>query len=81
MITLLYFAKIKEELGIASETLGENFDNTLELKRYLCSRGKKWQTILMNPSTQIAINQQLSSWQDSIPQDAEIAIFPPITGG
>ncbi len=81
MINILYFAKLKEQLGVAEEPIEQSFATANELKAHLCQRGEKWQQALNNPETQIAINQNLSTWESPIPENAEIALFPPITGG
>lgn len=80
-ITLLYFAQLKEELGIEKEEIEVSFNHAAALKELLCGRGKKWQEMIEHPHTHIAINHELSSWQAKLPKNAEVALFPPITGG
>jgi molybdopterin synthase sulfur carrier subunit len=83
-IKLLYFAKLREVLGIDREEIDIKSDiKTLaELITFLKLRGHQWQTIFdKSPSIRMAINQELVEINHAINANDEIAFFPPITGG
>lgn len=82
MINILYFASVKERLGVSQEsyeiigaTTGE------QLLDALADRGEPWQSVLEDKKLLIAINQEMVSWQDEIQDGDEVAFFPPVTGG
>jgi len=83
-VKLLYFAKVKELVGLDNEIIDLpssviNFD---ELKHYLISRGGPWSEIFLpQNATRCALNQNLMHFNFIIEAGSEIAFFPPITGG
>ncbi len=83
MLNILYFAKLADELGCKQETLTISAPEiTLTtLKAQLSTRGDAWQTQLNAPTTRCAVNQVLVNDNTVVSADAEIAFFPPITGG
>lgn len=84
MIKIVYFASIREALGLADESIELPSDvNTVEqLSAWLqAERGEKWLKALGHPSTIIAINQEMVSADSEIKSGDEIAFFPPVTGG
>ena len=83
-VKLLYFAKLREALGIDQEEIDIKSDiKTLaELIAFLKLRGNQWQTIFnMSSSFRMAVNQELVEVNHTINANDEIAFFPPITGG
>ncbi|MES2356212.1 MAG: molybdopterin converting factor subunit 1 [Pseudomonadota bacterium] len=84
MITILYFASIKEKLGLAKETmeLPSDVGQADALLAYLHARGSQWADALaVRPELKIAINQSISTLNAAIKDGDEIAFFPPVTGG
>ena len=86
-VTVLFFARIKETLGIASEqvqiTPELGVKNVDDLIKHLSSRGEKWQSEF-GGSKQIraAVNFNLiTDTGTAISDGDEVAFFPPITGG
>ena len=84
MITLLYFARLREALGTASEELqlpGEVRD-LASLRRVLISRGGAWAHEL-DPGRPVraAVNQEMASPDTPVKEGDEVAFFPPVTGG
>jgi molybdopterin converting factor subunit 1 len=79
-ITILFFATLKEKVGAnrAELELPEN-QPVAELKRVLAEKYPAIQPIIGN--TLISINQQFAFDEDLIPSGAEIALFPPVSGG
>jgi molybdopterin synthase sulfur carrier subunit len=82
MITIRYFASLREALG-HSETLDWQAGLTLGgLRDQLLARGEPHATVLARTrAVRCALNQQLSKEDALIPDGAEVAFFPPVTGG
>jgi molybdopterin synthase sulfur carrier subunit len=83
-ITLLYFASIREELGLNEEqlTLPAGVHTIAELIAWLAGRGENWADIFSGARVfRVAINQEVVPKSAAIPPGAEVAIFPPVTGG
>jgi molybdopterin synthase sulfur carrier subunit len=83
-VNILYFAKIKELVGLDNEIidLPSNIVSFDELKNYFISRGAPWSEIFLpENATRCALNQNLMNSNFIIEAGSEIAFFPPITGG
>jgi len=83
MITLHYFASLRETLNTESEQLEWNTDlnKVALLKQYLSLRGQEWQCFSDNSSILSAVNQEIAKNISTINDGDEIAFFPPVTGG
>lgn len=84
MIKILYFASIRERLGLASEdyTTAPLPGTAGELLAVLSARGGGWSETLGDAAAvKIAINQQMASIESPIADGDEVALFPPVTGG
>ena len=83
MIQILYFARLRDELGLEREELEiPNADFSVDdLKRTLYKRGSQWQDVLSNDSLLIAVNQTMADAGTKIKPGDEVGIFPPVTGG
>jgi molybdopterin synthase sulfur carrier subunit len=84
MVTILYFASLKEKLGLAKEmiTLPEEVKTAADLVRWLSDRGDTWSSAFAEEKNlKIAINQSMSAKEAMIKNGDEIALFPPVTGG
>jgi sulfur-carrier protein len=83
-IKVLYFAKLREQLGLAEETvtLPAGVRTVGELRTYLQARGGPWQAALA-PGTlaKAAVNHTMATEGTTLPTGAEVAFFPPVTGG
>ena len=82
-VNLLYFARLREVFGLASETLilpeGANVDALLDLLR---QRGDVWaDNLAANRAFRVAVNQDVANGDTPLSDRAEVAIFPPVTGG
>lgn len=80
MITLLFFAKLREDVGTASLEL-EFSGSVAELKALLGERGPEWAEALSRENLRCAVNQAVASEQQTIVAGDEVAFFPPVTGG
>jgi len=83
-LQLVYFARVREQLGLDSETLQCPIAVTRveELIDYLVSeRGERWQSVLKAPNLLVAVNQEMVGVSTSLADGDEVAFFPPVTGG
>ncbi len=82
MIKVLFFGKLREALACAELSYeSSHIQSLLELKQDIYTEHPEWQQLLEDESTQVAVNQSLVSGNVPIPEDAEVAFFPPVTGG
>lgn len=82
MISVVYFARLKEVFGIAEESLASAPATVADLIALLTARGGVWADELAAGKVfRVAINQEMAQLADEIPDQAEVAIFPPVTGG
>ncbi len=83
MITVLYFARLREALGTGSETikLPADVSNIDSLRAHLIARGGVWADELQKTAIRAAINQSMARGDSAIADGDEVAFFPPVTGG
>jgi molybdopterin synthase sulfur carrier subunit len=79
---VLYFASLRESLGLASEDLTLQGTTVKDLMATLAARGGVWQ-VQFDGCKQIraAVNQLLVSDNTEVKAGDEVAFFPPVTGG
>lgn len=82
MITLQFFARYREKLGIDQEELpwDASISSLRELRDHLAARGDAWQ-VLAEPRLMCARNQEMCNLDEPVLDGDEIAFFPPVTGG
>ena len=80
---VLYFARLRERLDLAEESVElAGTPSVADLIALLQARGGVWAEELgATKSFRVAVNQQLVKTDAKIPDHAEVAIFPPVTGG
>ena len=80
---VLYFARLRERFELAEESLEfAGTPSVADLITHLQARGGVWSEELGDgKSFRVAVNQALVQTDVPIPDDAEVAIFPPVTGG
>ncbi|SON57042.1 Sulfur carrier protein MoaD [Hartmannibacter diazotrophicus] len=84
MVKLVYFAWVRERIGLDEETveLPETVETVADLLTYLGGRGEGYASALEEPSTiRVAIDQTHALPEDPLAGAREIALFPPMTGG
>lgn len=84
MVTVLYFARLREALGTGREELALPGDVTdlAGLRASLMSRGGAWAAELaQSKPIRVAVNQQMASGATPLKNGDEVAFFPPVTGG
>lgn len=81
-ITIRYFASLREALG-GSETLDLPGGTTVgQLRDQLLARGEPHAAVLArNRAVRCALNKTMCGEDAVIADGAEVAFFPPVTGG
>lgn len=81
-IRVRYFASLREALG-AEERLAWQPELSLgALREQLLARGEPHASALSRArALRCALNQQIAKEDALIPEGAEVAFFPPVTGG
>lgn len=81
-IKVLYFARLREEFGIAEESIPFSTGTVGTLLELLRSRGTVWtQQLSATRNYRVAVNQVLVDAATPLHAEDEVAIFPPVTGG
>jgi sulfur-carrier protein len=84
MITVIYFARLREALGKASEqiALPAGVSDLESLRELLRKRGGAWAEELADKGpVRAAVNQDMARGNTAVCDGDEIAFFPPVTGG
>ena len=84
MINILYFASVKDALGMSAEQidLDVSITDISSLRDWLCKRGEPWQRALGNQQRLLAsVNQTMARTDTPVLDGDEVAFFPPVTGG
>ena len=80
-VKVLYFAGLREALGIASETIELPNDITTMggLRDWLIVAGRE--KLATSKNLRCAVNQHMVGPEAAIADGDEVAFFPPVTGG
>lgn len=82
ILTVRFFARLREELGTEQLTLPAEKDQTAgDLLAELSSRGGPWAQLQGGQPVMIAINQAMAKPATPVKAGDEVAFFPPVTGG
>ena len=84
MIRILYFARLREQLGTAWEELPGRPDaaTVADLAAALRRRGGPWaEAFAADQSMLASVNQELARGETAVADGDEVAFFPPVTGG
>ena len=84
MLTLMYFARLREALGVSSERidLPPDVRDVAGLTAWLRQRGGAWESELAGGRAyRVAVNQDMADATTALKDGDEIAVFPPVTGG
>jgi sulfur-carrier protein len=84
MVTLLYFASIRETIGCAREqvALPGATATVSTLVEQLRGREGRWPEAFAPGKTwRVAVNQQMADLATPVKPGDEVAFFPPVTGG
>lgn len=83
MLKILFFAKLREDLGTSELTCAhERAATTAQLRQILVHDiGEHWRDILFAENIIVAVNQEVVDWSHPLQAGDEVAFFPPVTGG
>lgn len=81
-LTLRFFASIREAIGQGSEPCTTTARDVAALRDALIGRGEPYAAALARGrSVRIAVDQQMCDESTALHDGAEVAFFPPVTGG
>jgi sulfur-carrier protein len=81
-IQLRYFASIREAIGSGSETLDTAAATLSSLRDELIARGGAHaEALARGRAVRVSINQTMADESAALTDGAEVAFFPPVTGG
>ncbi len=82
MIDVLYFAWVRERIGLPKERLATSAATVAELVAELRSREDRYAAAFADlDALRVALDQELSSFDAPLAGVREVAFFPPMTGG
>jgi molybdopterin synthase sulfur carrier subunit len=83
-LELRFFASIREALGVSQESIiiPESVKTIADLRIFLAGRGNPWTEVLAQEKIlRCALDQQMVDVSTPLKENAEVAFFPPVTGG
>lgn len=82
MIDVLYFAWVRERIGVPREQVATNAATVAELIEELKAREERYALAFSDlRALRIAVDQELTDFDASLVGAREVAFFPPMTGG
>ncbi|MDB9707340.1 molybdopterin converting factor subunit 1 [Planktotalea frisia] len=82
MMDVLYFAWVRERIGLPKETVETKAATVIELVEELRAREERYALAFSDLSAlRVAVDQDLTDFDALINGAREVAFFPPMTGG
>jgi molybdopterin synthase sulfur carrier subunit len=82
MMNVLYFAWVRERIGIPRETVDTNAPTVAALVEELKTREERYEAAFADVSAlRVALDQELADFDAPLDGVREVAFFPPMTGG
>lgn len=82
MIDILYFAWVRERIGLPRESIQTSAPTVMDLVEELRAREERYALAFSDLSAlRVAIDQELSDFDAPLQDAREVAFFPPMTGG
>lgn len=82
MINVVYFAWVRERIGVPQEDIETSAKTVMELVAELKSREERYDLAFSDlESLRVALDQELSDFDAPLAGVREVAFFPPMTGG
>lgn len=81
-LQLRYFASIREAIGTGSEPVETSAGSLAALRDELIARGGAYADALARGrAVRVSLNQTMADESVALAEGAEVAFFPPVTGG
>ncbi|MDD5002097.1 MAG: MoaD/ThiS family protein [Thiomonas arsenitoxydans] len=81
-VTVKYFAGIREAIGVGSELRDTAAATLAQLRDELIALGGAHaESLARGKAVRLALNQVMSDESAALSDGAEVAFFPPVTGG
>jgi molybdopterin synthase sulfur carrier subunit len=83
-LTILYFARMREAVGRDRDEVEvpSEVDSVGALRRWLCAQGQPYAAAFRDiPRVRAALDQTMAGDDAPLRDGAEVAFFPPVTGG
>lgn len=82
MIDVIYFAWVRERIGLPREKVETNAATVADLVAELVAREDRYAAAFADISAlRVALDQELADFDASLAGVREVAFFPPMTGG
>ena len=82
MIEVLYFAWVRERIGLPKERIETSAATVADLVEELKAREERYAAAFADLSAlRVAVDQQLAGFDAPLDGAREVAFFPPMTGG
>ena len=82
MIDVMYFAWVRERIGLPRERVDTQAATVMGLIEELRAREERYEAAFADlASLRVALDQELSDFDASLAGVREVAFFPPMTGG
>lgn len=81
MLTVLFFAQLRERLKCDKLEISEHPKTVSELRNLLAQKSPLWKELIASEQAIAAVNQTISSDDVALKCGDEVAFFPPVTGG
>jgi len=79
---VLYFAWVRERIGIPKETVDTQAQTVTDLVAELKSKEERYEAAFADLSAlRVAVDQKLTDFDAPLAGAREVAFFPPMTGG
>ena len=81
-VTVKYFASIREAIGVSSESVTTSVTTLAELRDQLIAQGGAHaECLARGRAVRMALDQVMRDESAALLDGAEVAFFPPVTGG
>ena len=82
MMDVLYFAWVRERIGVPKEAVETDAKTVMDLVEELRAREERYALAFSDLSAlRVAVDQELTDFDAPLENAREVAFFPPMTGG